>query len=75
MANMPKRFTARPSVLTSNNWLVFISGGFILSYSQRRVTLRMLSTHSLSIASKTMKIEMRIKKTPLEKPERVSIRP
>ena len=29
---MPNRFTPRPIVLTSNNWLVFISGGSRLQY-------------------------------------------
>jgi len=55
---MPTRLTASPSELTTSSWDVFISGG----------------SRSRWIASNTMKIEIRQRKRPLAKPERVSTR-
>jgi hypothetical protein len=58
VANIPTKFTASPSELTTSSCDVFISGG----------------SSSRWIASNTMKIEIKHRKRPLAKPDRVSTR-
>lgn len=50
MANMPKRFTPSPRELTSNSWLVVISGGSKLERRALSVVVRSWDTgiHALN---------------------------
>jgi len=76
---MPNRLTHKPTLLTKSNWFVFISGGSILELDggqeKDASKKREGKTDIRWMASKMMKIEMRIKKMPLANPERVSMRP
>lgn len=72
---MPNKLTPSPSELTSSNWLVFISGGSILKRRVSTSNSGPVVPYMRWMASKMIKIDIKMRNMPFAKPESVSMRP